>query len=483
MRDNLLKTLLKDTFAYGFSDIVIKLIAFFTFPIMASLLLVSEYGSLSLITSVTAIIGLFMNMGIDNSVQRFYFENKDNKLLQDTLVSTSFYTLLISSVIFSILFLLILLLFNDTITNALNASTFVVVIAALHNFPMLIIGFSKNMIRLYFEPIKFIILTIIFSLGGIFLGIYFVTKGQGLFGYFAAQILVGILLIPIAIFFFRKNLVIRFDFFVFKEIIRYGYPFVLAGVGYLLFTSVDKWCLRYFIGVESVGLYSVGMKFSTLVYFFQSAFAQAWSPLALKHVSDNPQNYKMSFSTVLNVFFSFMVVLGATTFFFAPDFVRLFLPISYIGSIPVIMFLISAVVIYSTTQVTLIGISLAKKTYLMNHAVWISVIVNSLLNILLIPIFKEEGAALASFITYLALSLLYLYYGQKVHYIPFNYKKLLKIFLLLIVLMIISSVFQKTEWFLWHVILKIFIIIMSILYLFISKTLSIHDFLKVIRNK
>jgi O-antigen/teichoic acid export membrane protein len=82
------------------------------------------------------------------------------------------------------------------------------------------------------------------------------------------------------------------------------------------------------------------------------------------------------------------------------------------------------VVLQGTTQITALGISLERKTYLLSIAATITALVNFVLNLILIPEWGALGSGVAILISYAVLTGLYLYWTQRLHPIPLEIKKL-----------------------------------------------------------
>ena len=61
---NSLLVLAKDSIIYGGSDLITKIIGFIAYPILAVVLLPEGFGTLELIVTSTALIGLIISCGI-----------------------------------------------------------------------------------------------------------------------------------------------------------------------------------------------------------------------------------------------------------------------------------------------------------------------------------------------------------------------------------------------------------------------------------
>jgi O-antigen/teichoic acid export membrane protein len=70
----MLKALVKDVAIYGAGEFFFKLISFSVFPIYAHTFTVAEFGVWGLLTVSTTLLGFVVNLGVNQAVQRFYFD-------------------------------------------------------------------------------------------------------------------------------------------------------------------------------------------------------------------------------------------------------------------------------------------------------------------------------------------------------------------------------------------------------------------------
>lgn len=106
------KQLLRDTALYGFSDFLFKILAFFTFPIFAHLLSVNDYGVMSFAGVIAGFVGMFLNLGLNNAVQRFYFDNNFEESDRPSLVSTGYIVMAVWSTALTLICILLAYLFK-----------------------------------------------------------------------------------------------------------------------------------------------------------------------------------------------------------------------------------------------------------------------------------------------------------------------------------------------------------------------------------
>lgn len=243
-----------------------------------------------------------------------------------------------------------------------------------------------------------------------------VMLGLGIDGLLAAQAVVLILVIPIALWLIRTDInLAQFDLSWFKELVRFGYPFIFAGLAYWLFGSMDRWMLASMASVEEVGIYSIAFRFASVVLFVSAAFGQAWSPVAIKIRTDHPDTYRAIYGQVLLLLVFVMLVVGVGLALFSGELISLIMPMEYLPSAFPLAILCFGIVLQATQQVTAIGISLEKRTYLFARPAWITAVVNLIGNWLLIPSFGAVGAAWATLIWYVVLTVSYMLFTQRLH--------------------------------------------------------------------
>ena len=101
---SILKNLAKHSILYGLSDILSRAIGFVLIPLYTHYLTPSDYGTLELLDLTSYIIGLFLAMGIAQSVVRFYYEF-ESKEKRHQVISVALISLwIVSAIVLAILF-------------------------------------------------------------------------------------------------------------------------------------------------------------------------------------------------------------------------------------------------------------------------------------------------------------------------------------------------------------------------------------------
>lgn len=466
------KALLKDTFIYGFGDFVFKFISFIVFPVYTSIFTVEEFGIMNLVLTFAGFFATFLGLGVSNSVNRYYWDSSVDIKIKPTMVSTGLIIIGVSSAIVTTLILFILYPLSTHIYNKYGVSFYIIFLALLGNIFTQILQYCLELLRLQFSPVKYLLASAIKNLSGIVLGlILIIVFKQKLLGYFNGILYATLIATPFAIYMGRKDINLKFDKEIAKMLIEYGYPFLFSSIAYWVFTSMDRLMLAELSNNLNVGLYSIAGKFATIIFFLNVAFGQAWSPFAIKLMSED-KNYKILFANVLTYLFFILSFIGMFVSLFSYELLRFMTPQEYWAAANCTALSVMGVAISGTTQITGIGITIEKKTKLFSTISWITALVNFVFNLILIPYFGAVGTAFSTFISYSVLTLSYLYWTQKLHTIPIEKTKLYYCCFIVVSSILATLFFNSIEWDITIIILKL--IFCSII-LVLSISLKIID--------
>lgn len=442
----MLGQLAKDMAIYGAGDLVFKFVAFAIFPIYAHFFKVEQFGVMELVNTGAALVSLFLGLGITSAVQRFYWDPKFPEAKRPALVSTGFYLLTGWSVLFTVLVVLLLFPFHSRITEGYGILWIFVVLALGSNVPLQILQFCLDALRLHFLPWRFTLLSGWKNLSGVSLGLFLIYgMKMELLGFFLGNFLAASVSVPFGLWLIRRDIRWVFDREIARQIFLFGYPYVFAGLAYWFFGSMDRWMLGTLSDNTQVGLFSIAFKFASLLFFVNFAFGQAWSPFAVKIYADRP-DYRQTFSRALSWLLLGMTLIGVILTLFARELLLLLTPQPYWAAATIIGFVAMGVVLQGTTQITALGISLERKTYLLSLAAAITALVNVVLNWILIPKWGALGSGVAILISYAVLTGLYLYWTQKLHPIPLEIKKLAVSLGMMAVTLALAGLTNQVTW-------------------------------------
>lgn len=420
----MLKRFAKDVVIYGGVDFLFRLAQFAAVPVYAHLLSVADFGLLALLTVTASLIGMFLNLGVSNAIQRFYFDPEVPEGERPALVSTGLAQLIASGVAVTAAVLLAASFYRDQIFAAYGISWALLAIALLTPLPDQLAQYTLDAVRLQFAPWKFCVIALVKNLSGVLIGLWLMIRWEmGVAGLLLGTLIAAAAAIPIGLMMIRRDLTFRFRRRLAGLVFRYGYPFVFAGAAYWVFGSMDRWMLIEFADAEEVGLFSMGFKIASVVTFLIYAFSQAWSPFAFKTYGENPA-YREIYTRILSGWFFLLALAGLGIALFGREVLMLLTPPAYWPSAPIVGICAAGLALFGTTHITAVGLSLERKTMLLTYAAWLAAIANVLLNLVLIPRWGALGAAASTLLSYFLLTSCLLYWSQRLHPLPLEKAKL-----------------------------------------------------------
>jgi O-antigen/teichoic acid export membrane protein len=229
-----------------------------------------------------------------------------------------------------------------------------------------------------------------------------------------------------------------------KTLFKIALPFALAGVFTRVYSYLDQVLLSVLIGDQSLGWYSIAYKATYALQFVPAAFAAAIFP-AMSHYYLNAKDKLQSvFEKSMYFLILISVPLAFGTISLADKIILSLYTSEYQPSILTLQIFILAVIpIFLSYPVGSI-LNSCDKQAINTMNLGITMILNIILNIILIPRYHHYGAALAALISLTAMFILNLLWIPKI--IKVNWKFLLVKFLKTLfaaLLMFITIIYLK----------------------------------------
>lgn len=418
------KSLIKDSFIYGFVDVFFRLCGFFTFPIFARIFTVEEYGILTLALTIPSFVVMFLACGINSAVQRFYFENKNHDFSSKTIVTMGFTLTSLLSIPVTFLCIWIVYHYQDAFKSHFQLEWELLALGLLYNIPSLHLQYCLDTIRLYFAPWKYCFLSVLQNLFSVIFPLFFILYwGMGIKGFLVSSIFTAFLVLPFGIWWIRKDLQFKFNWGLGGQLLKYGYPLIFYTLAFWVLGGMDRLMLGEMSNNYEVGIYGTAFKFTIVQTFLMTAFGRAWAPHALKMYETDPA-FSDYYHKIL-IFWSYLqIILGAFISFFALEIIIIMAPEPYWKSAKVLTYVSYGMILYGTAQVTCLGIFLKKQTSRLSQAAWMAAAVNFIFNLFLIPSYGAVGAAIATSLAYGVLTGAYFFFSQRLYPISIDRKKM-----------------------------------------------------------
>jgi O-antigen/teichoic acid export membrane protein len=103
-----IKSLLKDSVAYGISSLLSRFIGFLLMPLYTRILTPEDYGVLNIINITITLVTLFAVLGLDSSAHVFYWDTTEDKKRKSVFSSWFWSQVAISIIIALLLFKIII---------------------------------------------------------------------------------------------------------------------------------------------------------------------------------------------------------------------------------------------------------------------------------------------------------------------------------------------------------------------------------------
>lgn len=446
---SLYKNLFKQTAIYGLATVLPRIISFILNPILVYYLTdTSEMGKVSVIFSYLVFFNVVMSYGMETAFFRFY-NSESNK---NNVISTATISMFWSTIVFFV----VLSLFRKKLAlwSNINVEYIVFAIWILALDALAIIPFSK--IRAEKRPIKYAIIKVSNVIIYLLLNIFFlaflpklVVHSNNVFlqtiyfsdfqiGYvFISGLLASLatLLLVLPDYFKIKW---QFDFVLWKKMMQYGLPILVAGIAFAINEHFDKILLDWLhVDMADIGAYSACYKIGMFMVLFRTAYTLGIEPFFFSHA--NNENAPQTYATITKYFviFGSFICLGVIVF---ADVLKLILVPketywTAMNVVPLIVLANFFLGIYTNLSV---WYKLIDKTRIGAYISLVGALVTLVLNMLLIPLMSYMGSAIATIIAYGSMMLISYTMGQNKYPIPYDKKAIISYLVLAIVLSGIS---------------------------------------------
>jgi len=434
---SLYKNLFKQTAIYGLATVVPRMFSFFLVPLYTELLPKAEYGQVNIIFAYLIFFNVILAYGMETSFFRFYNIEDDKKTVVETSTVSIFWT--------TLLFLAVALLFRTSVSEFLDIDvqyiTYVIWILALD--ALVIIPFSKLRARqkpMFYATIKIGNVAVNLGLNLLFLiylpeiakenpdsfisSLYFedFQVGYIFVSNIVASLLTLLVLLPNYL-----HVKWHFDFQLWKKMMRYGFPIMIAGIAFAINDQFDKILLKYLLppatAEEQVGIYSACYKLGLFMVLFRTAYTLGIEPFFFSHASN--ENASQTYATITKYFviFGSLMTLGVIVF---ADVLKLVMirDSSFwdaMGVVPLIILANFFLGIYTNLSV---WYKLTNQTHIGAYISIVGAIITLALNYLLIPSIGYYGSAIATIAAYGSMMLISYTLGNKYYPIPYDKKKI-----------------------------------------------------------
>ena len=452
---NPLKKLLGQTAIYGLSSIVGRLLNYLLVPLYTRYFTQSEYGEVTLLYAYAAFLLIILSYGMETAFFRFSQREPNKK----SVYSTALISLLISTSAF----VLLIYINAQNIADSLSFSQHP---EYIHYFAFIIgldtlssISFAK--LREQNQATRFALIRLLNIFINIGLNLFFIIycpfaiannlpTADFIQSIYSAEIGIGyifianlvasgvtlLMLIPE-----MSNSLWRFDKLVWRKMIVYAFPLMVAGLAGITNETIDRILLQYLLPADisssEIGLYSAFYKLSIIMTLFVQTFRFAAEPFFFSQ--EKERNAKQVYAQVMK-YFSIV-----TAFIFLAVMIYYDLVIQFIGAdfhdsrgeiiVPILLLANLFLGLYYNLSD---WYKLTEKTKYGAYMSLFGAAITVVLNLLLIPVLGFVGSAWATLCCYFLMATCSFILGRKFYPIPYPLRRISLYFGLMLIFYFMS---------------------------------------------
>lgn len=303
---NILKSkLVGNTAIYALANVLNGVIPFLLLPVLTRVFTPEEYGLVTLISAVIAIISAFTGLSVHGAVSVKYF---DKEIDHPKFVGASLMVLAGSTC----LVLLFLLVAGGELSEWIHLPKQWLIIAAIASAAQFVINIRLTMWQVQDQAMRYGFFQVTQTFFNLSLSLALVFwmmmgwEGRAWGIVAAAVIFAGFAMITL-----HKEKLVDWqgDKKYAKSAIYFGVPLIPHVVGGLMMAISDRVILSSILDLRSVGHYSVGLQMAMAIGFFADALVKAYGPFLFKTLANESmeQNSKVVSLTYF-VFISFLLL-------------------------------------------------------------------------------------------------------------------------------------------------------------------------------
>jgi len=423
---------------------------FILVPLHTDTLDTASYSDNTYFYVYAAFFNVLLTYGMETAFFRFFSKEKEKEKVYSTT--------LISLVVSTIAVFAVVMIFNQSLSEFVNLRLdyFNYLIGVLVLDTLVVAPFAY--LRATGKPIKFTFIKLSNILTYVVLNFFFlwaIPKFNIEFsGYdktdlvkyifianLAASVVTIILLLP---YFLKTKWV--FDKAIFKQMLNYGLPIMIAGLAYVINENFDKWLIPDVLGKDINGAYAGCYKLAVFMTIFIQAFRLGAEPFFFNHAKE--KNAKNTYALIMKYF----VICGALMLLFIVGFIDIFKALivrdeTYWKAIEIVPIVLLANLFLGIYFNLAIWYKLTDKTRFGMYISIIGAIITIALNIMLLPKYGFVAAAWTTLIAYAIMMITSYTLGQKHYKVPYQVSRIMLYIVFAVVLSYISFEYLRGNYF------------------------------------
>jgi O-antigen/teichoic acid export membrane protein len=419
---------------------------------------VADYGDVSLIFAYFVLFNVLLAYGMETAFFRFLNSEQKKK----SVLSTS----AISLVLTSILVLVIGYFFRDQVSRITHIDTdyIVLVLWILFFDALVIIPFAY--LRAMGKPIKYTVLkllNVVLNLGlnvvlllflkswaesSTFWTTFYRPNFEVHYIFIANLVASGVTFLTLISFYFKLNY--NFDAKLWKQMLRYAFPVLIAGIAFSINETFDRILLERLLpdnlAKDTIGTYSACYKLALFMMLFATAYRLGIEPFFFSNAK--AKDAKANYAKILEFFVIFGALILLTVVVFVDILKLILIPNeAYWEAMTVVPILLLAYLFLGVYHNLSVWYKITDRTKFGAYISIFGALITLLINTIFIPKFGYMASAIATLFAYTAMALTSYILGKKYYSIPYNLKKMGLYLALSIILSALSFYLFREQYF------------------------------------
>lgn len=443
---NPLKKLAGQTVIYGLGSVVPRFLNYLLVPYHTHLFEKAQYGIITELYTYMTFMVILLTYGMETGFFRFTQNREDEPYAY----GSAFVSLLTSS----LLFIGLIYLLNGPIAGALSYTQhpeyirwfgWILALDAISAIPC-------ARLRQQNRPFRFAIIKMTNVLTNIFFTFFFfwfcpkfqqagiiryVWSPETGVGYvFVANLIASVvtilMLLPEIT---RARIAFRWN--VWKRMIAYAFPLLLAGLAGNVNEAIDRTMLKHLLpmpeneAMAELGVYGANIKIAVLMTLFIQMFRYAAEPFFFNNAKEKNSRQTVADVTRYFIIFTLLIFLGINLYI---DIFKYFIEPKFWDGLHIVPIMAAANMLLGIYYTISIWFKLNNRTHFAIVIAGIGACISIFGNLLLIPRFGYTGSACIHFACYLVMGFITWRAGQKYYPIPYDWKAIGKYVLLAVAL-------------------------------------------------
>ncbi len=431
------KQFFKDSLIYSSAVFLSRGVSLLLVPFYTRVLSPEDYGAIDLLYVFGSLISWFVTLGIAQGFGRFYPETakgRERVLFASTLLwfSCVAYFIFIATGFVRSGFFTRMLLGSLKWQGAFRLAVMAIGLDGI--FFML-----QAQLRWRLQSKEYSIANLLQVAAATLSAIWLVLGLKiGISGIFIGQIIGSLMGILLSWYFGKEVYRLIFSWEKCKAMLSFSLPLVPSCISVVILNSFDYIAIKKIMTIGDVGLYGVGARFASIVVLLFAGINIALTPLIYKNYKRSSAPGDLARIFRYACFFSIVLITGL--FLFDRQILILFTTPKFYPAYSVMPILAVSLLFLNIYRFAP-GLEIAKKSKIITFIYIIFSITNIALNFLLIPFFGILGAACASLISSFCVFIVYLYFSQRLYYVPHRWSKIIASVCLGIVIILVDRYF------------------------------------------